>query len=165
MAVSSGWTVGGAQSLATALANAAARTPVLMAAVVEKSAADLTALTQQNASGRPGPNAPTGDYRGSWRVEEVEAASAGGAAPGTAATFVRSAGSLRSKLYGGTTVSRSVGTDRAQARRLEYGFVGADSLGRVYDQAPLPHHGPAVDVIEPAFHLAMEKVAEQAVRW
>lgn len=135
-----GWSVGGAQSLAAELASAAARTEVLVPVVVEKAAADLVALTQQNASGRPGPNAPTGDYRGSWRVEEVHDADPG-------------------------TTSRSAGTDRAQANRLEYGFVGADSLGRTYDQAPLPHHGPAVDVIEPLFEAAMEKVVDQAVRW
>jgi hypothetical protein len=58
-----------------------------------------------------------------------------------------------------------VGTDRAQANRLERGFVGTDSIGRTYDQPPYPHHGPAVDVIEPLYYLAMEKVSEQAVRW
>ena len=38
-----------------------------------------------------------------------------------------------------------VGTDAPQARRLEYGFVGADKLGRVYNQAPRPHIRPALD--------------------
>lgn len=139
-----GWTVGGAQSLAAELARAATQTEVLMTAVVEKSAADLNSLTQRNAdlpsSGPPGPRNITGDYVGSWRVEPVHDADPG-------------------------TVSRSVGTDRAQANRLEYGFVGTDSLGRHYDQPPYPHHGPAVDVIAPVFELAMEKVAERAVRW
>ncbi len=97
----------GAVKLSADLANAAAQVPVLMAAVVEKSAVDLVALTQQNASGRPGPNTPTGDYRGSWRVEDLETSA--------------------------TEVSRSAGTDRAQANRLEYGFVGTDSLGRCVD--------------------------------
>lgn len=41
-----------------------------------------------------------------------------------------------------------VGTDRPQARRLEYGFVGPDRIGRVYNQPPFPHVGPAVDQIE-----------------
>ena len=132
--------VEGAAELIALLDKGAAQTQVLMTAVVEKSAADVVALTQQNASGRPGPNAPTGDYRGSWRVEEVSDADP-------------------------TAVSRSAGTDRAQANRLEYGFVGTDSLGRTYDQQPYPHHGPAVDVVEPLFDLAMAKVAEQAVEW
>ena len=38
-----------------------------------------------------------------------------------------------------------VGTDAPQARRLEFGFVGADKLGRVYNQAPRPHIRPALD--------------------
>jgi hypothetical protein len=132
--------VEGARELIAALEQGAAQTELLMGAVVEKAAADLVALTQQNASGRPGPRAPTGDYRSSWRSEPVEDADP-------------------------TAVSRSVGTDRAQANRLEYGFVGADSLGRVYDQPPYPHHGPAVDVIDPAFEAAMGAVADRAVRW
>lgn len=31
-----------------------------------------------------------------------------------------------------------------QARRLEYGFYGTDSLGRVYHQPPFPHMRPAL---------------------
>lgn len=31
-----------------------------------------------------------------------------------------------------------------QAARLEYGFYGADSLGRVYHQPPFPHMRPAL---------------------
>lgn len=38
-----------------------------------------------------------------------------------------------------------VGTDAPQARRLEYGFAGPDSLGRVYHQPPRPHWRPAWD--------------------
>lgn len=128
--------VNGARELADALDTGADRVDQLMTVVVEKSAADLVALTQRNASGRPGPNAPTGDYRGSWRVEPLR--------------------------DGADEATRSVSTDRPQARRLEYGFVGPDSLGRVFHQDPLPHHGPAVDVIEPQFYAAMEAVTRQA---
>lgn len=131
--------VKGTRALENALTRGAAGTYPLMAAVVEKSAVDLTARTQRNASGRPGPNVITGDYRGSWRTEDA------GSGPGE--------------------VSRSSGTDRVQANRLEYGFVGADSLGRVYDQAPLPHHAPAVDFIEPRFYAAMEAVSKKATGW
>jgi len=35
-------------------------------------------------------------------------------------------------------------TNHPAARRLEYGFVGTDSLGRNYNQAPRPHMRPAV---------------------
>ena len=38
-----------------------------------------------------------------------------------------------------------VGTDLPYARRLEFGFVGADRLGRVYNQAPRPYFRPPLD--------------------
>ncbi len=38
-----------------------------------------------------------------------------------------------------------VGNDQPQGPRLEFGFVGADSLGRIYNQAPRPHLRPALD--------------------
>lgn len=37
-----------------------------------------------------------------------------------------------------------VGTDSPYGRRLEFGFVGRDKLGRNYNQAPRPHFRPAV---------------------
>lgn len=91
----------------------------------------LKTRIQANASGRPGPNAPTGDYRRSWTV-----AFAGNSLLGNAEAVV--------------------GTNAVQGRRLEYGFVGADSLGRVYNQPPFPHVGPAADAIEPLFYAALD---------
>jgi len=38
-----------------------------------------------------------------------------------------------------------IGSDRPQSRRLEYGFVGRDTLGRFYNQEPRPHIRPAFD--------------------
>jgi hypothetical protein len=38
----------------------------------------------------------------------------------------------------------TVGSDAPYGRRLEYGFVGVDSLGRHYNQGPRPHVVPAV---------------------
>jgi hypothetical protein len=38
-----------------------------------------------------------------------------------------------------------VGTDAPYARRLEYGFVDVDSLGRHYNQSPAPRWRPAFD--------------------
>lgn len=67
-----------------------------------------------NCAGRPGPNAPNGDYRGSWSV--------------------RPAGML----------AVSVSTNRVQGPRLEFGFTGIDSLGRSYDQPPYAHAHPAL---------------------
>jgi hypothetical protein len=132
--------VAGARELAAQLTAGATAVETLMPAVIEKCAADLVALVQQNASGRPGPNAPTGDYRGSWSPPmPVEA--------------------------GPASFALSVGTDRPQAARLEYGFVGTDSLGRTFDQPPYPHMGPAVDVIEPVFHAAMDAAAAKALTW
>lgn len=93
----------------------------------------LETRIKAHASGRPGPNAPTGDYRRSW-THEVTAA--------------------------GTTVIGTVGTNKPQSRRLEYGFVGEDSLGRHYNQRPYPHVGPAVEEIRSLFLAAMSEVAE-----
>ncbi len=92
-------------------------------AVVQFGALLLTKV-KANASGRPGPNTVTGDYRRSWSVKY-------------------------SSGVGGRVAS--VGTNKPQGRRLEFGFVGVDSLGRVYDQPPFPHVQPAADEIEPQF--------------
>lgn len=75
-----------------------------------------------NASGRPGPNAPTGTYRRSWTLEVTQ--------------------------VGPATFQAEVGTNQPQGRRLEFGFHGADSLGRVYNQPPYPHVQPALDWLE-----------------
>lgn len=92
--------------------------------LVRKYAQLLKTRIQGNASGRPGPNAPTGDYRRSWGIQHLNPAS------GPASL---------------------VGTNAPQGYRLELGFTGVDSLGREYDQPPYPHVGPAVDSIEPEF--------------
>lgn len=137
MGISVGVSVIGDAALAAKLAAFGPRATVLAGLVVSKTAVDLTRLVKMNASGRPGPNAPTGDYRASWRNDAA----------------------------GSGKLSRRVGTDRPQALRLEYGFVGADSLGRVYDQPPYPHFGPAVDVMEPIFEQAMAAVLTDASLW
>lgn len=100
--------------------------------------AELQAEVQRNASGRPGPNAPTGDYRRSInrRTERVSTAHFRG----------------------------RVGTDKPQARRLEFGFQGTDSLGRSYDQPPYPHFGPAADAVGPKYVEAVEAVLVEARR-
>ena len=41
--------------------------------------------------------------------------------------------------------SNKEGFDPPYARRIEYGFVGADSLGRIYNQAAQPYMRPAFD--------------------
>lgn len=99
--------------------------------VVIKATAALQRAVVRNASGRPGPNAITGDYR--RRIN-------------------------RRVMRWGATSSGLVGTDAPQGRRLELGFVGTDSLGRVYDQAPFPHFGPALDEAAPALQAALAEV-------
>jgi len=44
-----------------------------------------------------------------------------------------------------------IGTDAPYARRLERGFVGKDSLGRVYHQSPAPRWRPAWDANLPKY--------------
>ena len=88
----------------------------------------LRVRIQKNASGRPGPNVVTGQYRASWDVKVNVA---------------------------GGRVSTVVFTDAPQPRRLEYGFVGVDSLGRQYRQPPYPHIEPAFRQTEPAFLQAL----------
>jgi hypothetical protein len=83
------------------------------------------------ASGRPGPRARTGDYR-------------------------RSINS-RVRLQAGVAIG-TVGTNAPQARRLEYGFVGADRLGRVYNQPPYPHFSTGFTPTAAEFALAMGRI-------
>jgi hypothetical protein len=93
----------------------------------------LETKIKAHASGRPGPNAPTGDYRRSWTTE-----------------------------YGFFHGDRAavVGTNAPQGRRLENGFVGTDSLGRHYNQPPYPHVRPAMLEIEGPFAASLAKAAD-----
>ncbi len=61
---------------------------------------------------------------------------------------------------GDSTVT--VSNDSPQARRLEYGFKGVDSLGRRYNQAPRPHFGPALERTAAEYE---EALAAAAVTW
>lgn len=82
----------------------------------------LVVQVQGNASGRPGPRVITGKYRASWQSDVHRA---------------------------GPVIVAEVGTSAPQGRRLEFGFVGVDSLGRRYNQPPFPHLGPAVNAFGP----------------
>jgi hypothetical protein len=93
----------------------------------------LRTRVMAKASGRPGPNVVTGDYRRSIHMQ------------------VESKG-------GFTTVT--VGTNAPQGRRLEFGFNGVDSLGRSYNQPPYPHFGPAVDETVPGLVKDLENVVK-----
>lgn len=98
-------------------------------AAVAKHGQLLQTRVMANASGRPGPNVVTGDYRRSI--------------------------ALRVFRNGGMAVA-VVGTNKPQGRRLEFGFHGVDSLGRAYNQPPYPHFGPAVDATEGPFIRELE---------
>lgn len=119
-----GEVAGDLQALARAVQAASHRTVVLWGAALQRQ-------VQLNASGRPGPNAPTGDYRRSINRRTT-----------------RGAGWSRCE----------VGTLKPQGRRLELGFSGTDSLGRTYDQPAFPHFAPALDFVEPGFVAAVERL-------
>ncbi len=88
----------------------------------------LLERTRENASGRPGPNVITGEYRAAFR-----------------ATFRQ-----RLHLYEGL-----VSNEKPQALRLEFGFVGYDALGRYYNQPPFPHMRPAFEETRYEYAAAM----------
>lgn len=92
-------------------------------------------MIRNNASGRPGPmvRSAVNNYRDSW--ESIP----------------------RALPHGGMA---TLGTKKPQGRRLEFGFVGPDSLGRIYNQPPFPHVGPAI----PAMEALLQRVALAAVR-
>ena len=90
-----------------------------------------------NASGRPGPNVITGAYRNSWETN------------------------TRRLPYG---TMCTIGTNAPQGRRLEFGFVGPDSLGRVYNQPPFPHVGPAIGYIGATLTMEMRYAVAEVLR-
>lgn len=95
------------------------------------------ARIQQNASGRPGPmvrNTEEPNYRDSWKSQ------------------------TSGIPYGAEC---TIGTYKPQGKRLEFGFVGPDSLGRVYNQPPFPHVQPALGFIEDTLHAQMRAVVEE----
>lgn len=88
----------------------------------------LVSSVQQHASGAPGPEVITGDYRRSWK-----------------AVFE----------YVGSVLEARAETDAEQALRLEHGFHGVDAIGRTFAQAPRPHVLPAVNEIAPQYETAL----------
>lgn len=95
----------------------------------------LETRVKANASGRPGPRARTGDYRRSI--------------------------SHRFYTGGDNELIGEVGTNKPQGRRLEFGFVGYDSLGRFYDQPPYSHFAPALETTEAELKLRMAATAKR----
>lgn len=102
---------------------------------VQQQARLLRALVMERASGRPGPNVITGQYRSSWKVEPFPVADGGGA---------------------------EVGTRAPQGRRLEFGFMNMyDRLGRFFQQPPYPHVEPAVNELSTQFEEAFKDAVDR----
>lgn len=114
-------------------ARAAGERPNIKARVVRYFGLRGVGLVKARASGRPGPRVRTGDYRRSINVQFLS--------PGHAV----------------------IGTNAPQALRLEFGFYGADRLGRVYAQDPFPHWRPAADQLEREFAAANELEVARAM--
>jgi len=100
--------------------------------VVTKWTNELERRVASNASGRPGPNVITGNYRRSINHQITSSES---------------------------EVTGTVGTNAPQARRLEHGFHGTDSLGRSYSQPAYPHFGPALDSVKSEFEADVAAIA------
>lgn len=120
--------------LAERFERAATRVGPALRGTVRHEATLLKALIMANASGRPGPNVITGRYRASWRVVMHAA---------------------------GAEAAATAGTEEPYGRRLEFGFAGTDSLGRVYNQPPYPHAGPAVHHLSSRYRQAFQRAVEE----
>jgi hypothetical protein len=59
--------------------------------------------------------------------------------------------------------SNEYGFDPAYARRIELGFVGVDSLGRNYHQAPQPYMRPAFEEQKEAAHETIVRNVKEEV--
>lgn len=119
--------------VAEALAGAAARAGARAFKVTAHWGLILQNRVKAHAQGRPGPRMVTGDYNRSIAL---------------------AVGTERG------SPSATVGTNKAQGRRLELGFVGEDDAGRHYDQPPYPHFGPALDEVSDPFEQAVAEIAE-----
>lgn len=91
------------------------------------------------ANGRPGPSVVTGSHRRSFHVGEVR------------------------KVTTGTWESET-GPSMIYSRRLELGFDGVDSLGRVYTQPPYPSLGPGLEVSGPELSALAARLYGRALR-
>ena len=100
---------------------------------------ELLSQIRIQAGTPPGPQVITGAYVASWQMMVAPGASE--AAP-----------------------SVLIYSNHPAARRLEFGFVGADALGRVYNQAPFPHVSIALVMMEPRFQDRMSQVVANWIK-
>jgi hypothetical protein len=57
-----------------------------------------------------------------------------------------------------------VGNHSPQTFRLEYGFFGVDSMGRVYSQPPFPHMRPALAEVQQQFRKDLRALPKKTWR-
>jgi hypothetical protein len=122
--------------LASELYAAGDRLSKITPPLVRRYGKELQRRVRENASGRPGPNEITGEYKESIQYKP----------------FAVSAG-----------LGAEVFSDAPQAFRLEYGFVGIDSAGRHYQQPPFPHFRPAIQSMSDEFYEAVDAAIGKAL--
>lgn len=127
-------TAAGADSLREKIKRAIKYSGKAAEEVTQKNGQRLLDTVKMNASGRPGPNIITGAYVASIQITE------------------------RSRW----TVA--VGSNAPQTMRLEFGFVGVDSIGRHYNQPPFPHFRPAENEIAPLYIADMHNAVRRIWR-
>jgi len=103
----------------------------------------------------------TGTLKRSIHVGDHVAESAPDFSPSDAAGEYSDVGG---KEITGHSATLSVGTNLCYALRVEYGFSGADSLGRVYHQAPRPFLRPAVASEEKAVQKAIGEAVKILIK-
>lgn len=114
-------TVTGATETAGYLGALGAKVEVAVPALVLHFGQLYQNRVKSRASGRPGPNVITGDYRATIGLEFAKV---------------------------GSVSTATVSTSAPQALRLEYGGAGVDSLDRHWHQSPLPHWEPDLQTTE-----------------
>lgn len=124
-------TISGVPGAVRAIANVERQTQGAVAKGMALGVKQGEGIVKGHARGRPGPRAVTGDFNRSI-VGDFE--------------------------VGAGVVFGQIGTNSAQGRRLEYGFVGADVLGRVYNQPPYSYLQPSVPAVTKAVetHIAAQ---------
>ena len=113
--------VSGVSALTSSLGRVTPRLETALLVGVDRGVQGGASIVRGNASGRPGPRVITSDFRRSIVGQAAR--------------------------VGGGTIAGQIGTNAPQARRLEYGFVGPDRLGRVYNQPPYPYIEPSVPAV------------------
>jgi phage gpG-like protein len=91
------------------------------------------------------------------RTGQLHIASAAGEPPAVLTGRLANSIAAASPVWEGDTVTSEVGTNVEYAARLEYGFRGRDTQGRMYYTAPRPYMQPAVRKAAPAINARLER--------